>query len=135
VNGAAEQVSGFELGLIGLTSLNSANRPKSQAEMEVLLKLVSNRDISVLAFVDGDQFKAIASDLAIVQSCVDCLNHHPRATRQNFQRWDVMGGVVVRLKRDVTPEGLMLDPEPPKRPFGPMERLTPNPTVPPPWVR
>ncbi|HTK86464.1 MAG TPA: hypothetical protein VL329_01970, partial [Nitrospiraceae bacterium] len=86
-------------------------------------------------FVDGDQFKAISSDLAIVQSCVDCHNHHPRATRQNFQRWDVMGGIVVRFKREVPSEGLMLDPAPPKRPFGPLERLTPNPTVPPPWVR
>jgi hypothetical protein len=135
VKGAAEQVSGFELGLIGLTPLNSANRPQSQAEMEALLKLVSNRDLSVLTFVDGDQFKAISSDLAIVQSCVDCHNHHPRATRQNFQRWDVMGGIVVRLKRDVTPEGFTLDRDAPKRPYGPLERLTPNPTAPLPWVR
>ncbi|HTK87184.1 MAG TPA: hypothetical protein VL329_05610, partial [Nitrospiraceae bacterium] len=80
-------------------------------------------------------FKAISSDLAIVQSCVDCHNHHPRATRQNFQRWDVMGGIVVRFKRDTTPEGMTLDPGPPKRPAGPLERYIPNPNTPPPWVR
>ena len=136
VKGAAEQVSGFELGLIGLTPLNSANRPKSQAETDALLKLEGNRDLSVLTFIDGAEFKAISSDLAIVQSCVDCHNHHPRATRHNFRRWDVMGGIVVRLKRDSTPEGITLDDAgPPKRPAGPLERLTPNSNVPPPWVR
>ena len=135
VKGAAEQVSGFELGLIGLNPLNSDNRPKTQAETDALLKLSANRDISVLTFIDGTEFKAISSDLAIVQSCVDCHNHHPRATRQNFQRWDVMGGIVVRLKHDSTPEGMTLDPGPPKRPAGPLERFTPTPNGPPPWVR
>gem|GEM_PF-5830116 len=38
--------------------------------------------LSVLTFIDGAEFKAISSDLAIVQSRVDCHNHHPRATRQ-----------------------------------------------------
>lgn len=135
VKGAAAQVSGFELGLIGLNPLNNANRPKSQAETDALIKLAGNRDLSVLTFIDGAEFKAISSDLAIVQSCIDCHNHHPRATRQNFQRWDVMGGIIVRLKRDVTPEGMTLDSGPPKRPAGPLERLTPNSNVPPPWER
>lgn len=135
VKGAAEQVSGFELGLIGLNPLNNANRPKSQAETDALIKLAGNRDLSVITFIDGAEFKAISSDLAIVQSCVDCHNQHPRATRQNFQRWDVMGGIVVRFKRDTTPEGMTLDPGPPKRPAGPLERYVPNPNTPPPWVR
>jgi len=135
VKGAAEQVSGFELGLIGLTPLNSANRPKSEAEADALLKLAADRDRSVLTFIDGAEFKAISSDLAIVQSCVDCHNHHPRATRQNFQRWDVMGGIIVRLKRDSSPEGMSLDPGPPTRPAGPLERLTPKSNDPPPWAR
>ena len=39
------------------------------------------------------------------------------------------------LKRDSTPEGMTLDPGPPKRPAGPLEPLTPNSNVPPPWVR
>ena len=85
--------------------------------------------------VDGDQFKAISADLALVQSCVDCHNHHPKATRRDFQRWDVMGGVVVRLKRDARPEGSTVGPEPSSRPNGPMEKMTPPLTTPPPWVR
>jgi len=135
VKAAADQVTGFEMGLIGLTPLNPENRPKTLAESDALVKLEKNRDVGVLTFVDGDQFKAISADLAFVQSCVDCHNNHPSAPRRNFLRWDVMGGVVVRLKRDASSEGLPLGPEPSKRPMGPIERLTPNSTVPPPWVR
>ena len=135
VKAAGDQLDHFEIGLIGLTPVNRANFPKTQAETDALLQLMKNRDRSVTSFVDGDQFKAISADLALVQSCVDCHNHHPKATRRDFQRWDVMGGLVVRLKRDVTPEGSMLGPAPSTRPSGPIEKMTPPVTAPPPWVR
>lgn len=135
VKAAGDQLDHFEIGLIGLTPVNRANFPKTQAETDALLQLMKNRDRSVTSFVDGDQFKAISADLALVQSCVDCHNHHPKATRRDFQRWDVMGGLVVRLKRDMTPEGSMLGPAPSTRPSGPIEKMTPPVTVPPPWVR
>lgn len=135
VKAAGDQLDHFEIGLIGLTPVNRANFPKTQAETDALLQLMKNRDRSVTSFVDGDQFKAISADLALVQSCVDCHNHHPKATRRDFQRWDVMGGLVVRLKRDVTSEGSMLGPAPPTRPSGPIEKMTPPVTAPPPWVR
>jgi hypothetical protein len=135
VKAAGDQLDHFEIGLIGLTPVNRANFPKTQAETDALIQLMKNRDRSVTSFVDGDQFKAISADLALVQSCVDCHNHHPKATRRDFQRWDVMGGLVVRLKRDVTPEGSMLGPAPSTRPSGPIEKMTPPVTTPPPWVR
>ena len=135
VKAAGDQLDHFEIVLIGLTPVNRANFPKTQAETDALLQLMKNRDRSVTSFVDGDQFKAISADLALVQSCVDCHNHHPKATRRDFQRWDVMGGLVVRLKRDVTPEGSMLGPAPSTRPSGPIEKMTPPVTAPPPWVR
>ncbi len=135
VKAAADQLDNFEIGLIGLTPVNLANSPKTPAETDALLQLMKNRERSVTTFVDGDQFKAISADLALVQSCVECHNHHPKATRRNFQRWDVMGGLVVRLKRDARPEGSTIGPEPSSRPSGPMERMTPPLTEPPPWVR
>lgn len=135
VKAAADQLDNFEIGLIGLTPVNQANYPRTQAESDALIQLMKNRERSVTTFVDGDQFKAVSADLALVQSCVDCHNHHPKATRRNFQRWDVMGGLVVRLKRDASPEGSPIGPEPPGRPSGPIERLTPPLTAPPPWVR
>jgi hypothetical protein len=135
VKAAADQLDNFEIGLIGLTPVNRANFPRTQAESDALLQLMKNRDRSVTTFVDGDQFKAISADLALVQSCVDCHNHHPKATRKDFQRWDVMGGLVVRLKREARPEGALMGPDPSTRPLGPIEKMTPPMTTPPPWVR
>ncbi len=135
VKAAADQLDNFEVGLIGLTPVNQANFPKTQAETDALLQLMKNRERSVTTFVDGDQFKAISADLALVQSCVDCHNHHPKASRRDFQRWDVMGGLVVRLKRDARTEGSMVGPEPPSRPMGTMEKMTPPLTTPAPWAR
>jgi hypothetical protein len=135
VKGAAAQVEGFEIGLIGMTPLNPANRPKTDAEANALLQLEKDRQRRFISFTDGDQFKAVSADLALVQSCVDCHNHHPQSTRKNFRKWDVMGGLVVRLKRDAEPEGYSLPADPSKRPPGTLERMTPSPTSPPPWVR
>lgn len=135
VKAAADQLDNFEVGLIGLTPVNQANFPKSQAETDALLELMKNRERSMKTFVDGDQFKAISADLALVQSCVDCHNQHPNATRRDFRRWDVMGGLVVRLKRDAPTEGTTIGPEPSVRPPGPMEKLTPPLNAPPPWSR
>ncbi|SLM46624.1 conserved exported protein of unknown function [Nitrospira japonica] len=135
VKGAADQVDGLEIGLIGLAPLNPANRPKTTAEVNALIQLEKNRDKRFVGFMDGDQFKALSADLALVQSCVDCHNRHPRSSRRNFQRWDVMGALVVRFKPDGMTEGLSLPAEPPKRGPGPLERMTPPPTTAPPWVR
>jgi len=135
VKGAADQVDGFEIGLIGLAPLNPANRPKTAAEADALIQLEKNRERRFVSFMDGDQFKALSADLALVQSCVDCHNRHPRSSRRNFQRWDVMGALVVRLKRDAGTEGLTLPAEPPKRGPSTLERMTPPPTSAPPWVR
>ena len=135
VKAAGDQIDNFEIGLIGLTPVNRANFPRTQAETDALLQLMKNRDRSITTFVDGEQFKAISADLALVQSCVDCHNHHPKATRRDFQRWDVMGGLVVRLKRDARPEGALMGPDPSTRPSGLIEKMTPPMTTPPPWVR
>jgi hypothetical protein len=135
VKAAGDQLDNFEIGLIGLTPVNRANFPRTQAETDALLQLMKSRDRSVTTFVDGDQFKAVSADLALVQSCVDCHNHHPKATRRDFQRWDVMGGLVVRLKREARPEGAPIGPDPSTRPKGPIEKMTPPMTTPPPWVR
>lgn len=135
VKAAADQINSFEIGLISLAPLNTANRPKTRAETDALMQLEKNREVRVVSFVDGDYFKAVSADLALVQSCVDCHNQHPRTTRRDFRRWDVMGAIVVRLKRDALPEGLPLTPEPPNRPLGPLERMTPPQTTPLPWTR
>jgi len=114
---AAAQVEDLDIGLISLTPLNPANKPRTSAETDALMQLEKDRLRGFISFVDGDQFKALSADLALVRSCTECHNQHPQATRKNFRQWDVMGGLVVRLKRDQKPSGpsnLMLLGEPPK---------------------
>src|SRR5262249_31937864 len=87
VKAAAHQLYNYEVGIIVLTPVNKANLPKSQAETDALLELMKNREKSIKTFLDGDQFKAISADLALVQSCADCHNQHPQATKRDFRRW------------------------------------------------
>lgn len=135
VKAAAGQVESFEIGLISLTPINPVNRPRTTAEADALIRLEKDRQRGFVSFVEGEEFKAISADLALVRSCIDCHNHHPQSSRRNFQQWDVMGGLVVRLKRDVEQPGLNLPPEPPKRPPTSLDRPEPAPPPPPPWVR
>ncbi len=130
VKGAASELETYELGLIGLAPLNKANYPKTPAEVEALTKLLNNREQKVVSFVDGGQFKAISADLALVQSCADCHNQHPKATARDFKRFDVMGGLIVRLKLDARPEGMpIMSDAPPSA-----ERKSTPPISPLPWV-
>lgn len=133
VKEAAGQVKSVEIGLISLTPVNPSNRPRTDAEVEALLQLEKDRSRGVVTFVDGNQFKAVSADLALVRSCVDCHNAHPRASRRNFEQWDVMGGLVVRMNRDAQPPALQLPPEPQPRPGSP-ERIKP-PTFDTPWLK
>jgi len=135
VKEAAGKVDSVEIGLISLTPINPANRPKTAAEADALIQLEKDRQRGFISFADGDQFKAVSADLALVRSCVECHNHHPQSTRRNFRDWDVMGGLVVRFKRDGEGLGLPLPPEPSKRSPGLFDRPVPAQPAAPPWTR
>jgi hypothetical protein len=136
VKAAAGQVDSVEIGLISLTPINPANGPRTTAEAEALMQLERDRQRGFISFVDGDQFKAVSADLALVRSCVDCHNHHPKSARKNFRDWDVMGGLVVRFKRDAEANHLPLPPTPSDRPrSGLFDRPLPAQPPTPPWTR
>lgn len=135
VKTATEQVDSVEIGLISLTPINPANRPKSQAETDALIQLEKDRQRGFIGFADGDQFKAVSADLAMVRSCVECHNGHPKSARRNYRQWDVMGGLVVRMKREAESQNLQLPPDPTKRPTGPLNWPVPQQPTPPSWVR
>jgi hypothetical protein len=94
---AGAEIKDFELGLIGLTPIYTSNLPKTQAEAEALKKMTANPELKVLTFVDGNQFKGLAADYAIVQACADCHNSHPSSPRKDFRQGNLMGAIVVRL--------------------------------------
>ena len=85
VKAAGVEIPDFELGLIGLTPIYKSNLPKTQAEADALKKMMASPDFKVLTFADGNQFKGLAADHAIVQACVDCHNSHPSSPRKDFE--------------------------------------------------
>jgi hypothetical protein len=100
VKAAGADIEDFEIGIISLTPIYRTNLPQTQAETEALMKLTTDRSKRIITFVDGKQFKGVAADLAVVQSCVDCHNNHPNSTWRNFKKGDVMGAIVVRMSQD-----------------------------------
>lgn len=100
VKAAGAEIKEFELGLIGLTPLYKSNLPKTKAEIDALNQMAQNPELKVLTFADGNQFKGLTADYAIVQGCADCHNTHPNSTRKNFRQGDLMGAIVVRINRN-----------------------------------
>lgn len=96
---AGSELKDFELSLIGLTPIYKENLPKTKAEEEALKKLAANPGTGVLTFEDGKQFKGVAADLAIADSCVACHNAHPTSPKKDFKKGDLMGAIVVRFNK------------------------------------
>ncbi len=99
VKAAGAELKDFELGLIGLTPIYKSNLPKTQAEADALKQMQADPQVKVLTFADGNQFKGLAADFAIVQSCADCHNAHPDSPRKNFKQGDLMGAIVIRFSK------------------------------------
>lgn len=96
---AGSELKDFELSLIGLTPIYKENLPKTKAEEEALKKLAANPATGILTFEDGNQFKGVAADLAIADSCVTCHNAHPTSAKKDFKKGDIMGAIVVRFNK------------------------------------
>ena len=96
---AGSELKDFELSLIGLTPIYKENLPKTKAEEEALKKLAANPTTGVLTFEDGNQFKGVAADLAIADSCASCHNAHPMSPKKDFKKGDLMGAIVVRFAK------------------------------------
>ena len=96
---AGRELEDFELSLIGLTPIYKENLPKTKAEENALKKLMANPATGMLTFEDGNQFKGLAIDLAIANSCITCHNTHPTSPKRDFKKGDVMGAIVVRFNK------------------------------------
>lgn len=96
---AGAELKDFELGLVGMTPIYKENLPKTKAETEALQKLMANPATGILTFEDGKQFKGMAADIAIADSCVTCHNAHPASPKKDFKKGDVMGAIVVRFNK------------------------------------
>jgi len=99
VKEAGGLIDSFEIGLMGIAPLSPTNVPRTSAEADALQRLSKDGTQRMITFLDGDQMKGLSADVALVQSCVDCHNAHPKAKWHQFKKGDVLGAIVVRINR------------------------------------
>ena len=85
VKAVGAKISDFELTLVGTAPLYPSNAPKTDKEKAILDQLAKGGE-KVLTFQDGDQFKGMSADFAIVQGCADCHNKHPKPPKKIGKR-------------------------------------------------
>ena len=92
-----KEIKEFELSLIGTDPLYASNAAKSAKEKDMLAELAKGKE-KVLVVDDGGTTVGMSADYAIVDSCADCHNKHPKTTKKDWKKGDFMGAIVVRLK-------------------------------------
>ena len=97
VKAIGAEIRDFELTMVGTYPLYKSNAPKTDKEKEMLMKLSSGK-AKMVTFVDGNTFKGMSADFAIVQGCADCHNTHAKAVKKDFKKGDFMGAIIVRMK-------------------------------------
>jgi len=85
------------LSLVGTDPLYASNAAKSDTEKSMLAELAKGKE-KVLVATDGGTTVGMSADYAIVDSCADCHNNHPKTTKKDWKKGDFMGAIVVRLK-------------------------------------
>jgi hypothetical protein len=97
-----EQSPGFSYALISPWAINKKNMPATDAESKGMDKLKA--DASKSYYLDEElggekYFTAVYADIAVAEACVSCHNNHKDSPRKDFKKGDMMGAVVVRIKR------------------------------------
>jgi hypothetical protein len=96
----AQETSPFRYALISTWAINKANLPKTDFEREGLAAVAKAPDKPFSRYQDADgkrYFMALYADRAVSDACVQCHNGHAESPRHDFQRGEVMGGVVIAL--------------------------------------
>jgi len=97
-----EQSPGFSYALISPWAINKKNLPDTDAETKGVEKLKT--DASKPYYLDEElggekYFTAVYADVAVAEACVSCHNNHKDSPRKDFKKGDMMGAIVVRIKR------------------------------------
>ena len=86
--------------LISLWPINRRNGPKTEFEQAGLWEVSQHPDHPYTGMAMNGRdlyFQALYADKAISQACLGCHNAHPDSPRRNFQKNDVMGGVLISI--------------------------------------
>lgn len=96
----AERDAGFRYALISPWPINAQNAARTEAEEAGIAALADNPDepyYTTETLAGVEYFTALYPDRAVSAACVDCHNDHPDSPRDDFEKGDVMGAVVIRL--------------------------------------
>jgi len=97
-----EQSPGFSYSLISPWAINKKNLPATDAETQGVdkLKTDSSKSYYLEEELGGEKyFTAVYADVAVAEACVNCHNNHKDSPRKDFKKGDMMGAIVVRIKR------------------------------------
>jgi len=92
--------SEFSYTLRSLWPINENYGPQTQVEqtgLEYVAKHPGENYYAEEMLGGRSYFTAVYADRAILNSCIECHNQHPRSPRRDFKRNDIMGGIVVRV--------------------------------------
>jgi hypothetical protein len=86
--------------LISEWAINKANMPQTDFERQGLAAVAKGPDQPYTRYESAAgkrYFMALYADRAVSDACVECHNGHAESPRRDFQRGEVMGGVVIAL--------------------------------------
>ena len=96
----AERQEGIRYRLTSLWPIYRKNAPATNFEKKGLEAVLENPDIPYTGIIRSGKkqfFQAIYADRAVSEACVVCHNTHPMSPKRDFQRQDVMGGLVITI--------------------------------------
>jgi hypothetical protein len=84
--------------LLSLYPINPQSGPRSETE-RIGLTIVTNKILASYYTNDPNYFVAIFPDKAVSVACIKCHNAHESSPKDDYQLGDVMGGIVIRVRR------------------------------------
>ena len=95
-----EKPHGIRYRLSSLWPINARNDPATEFErigLQEVQKTPERPYTGIVMKATGRFFQAIYADRGIAQACISCHNTHPNSPRRDFNRGDVMGGIVISI--------------------------------------
>ena len=96
----AEREEGIRYRLTSLWPIYRRNAPVTNFEkkgLEAVLKSPGKPYTGVIKSGKKQFFQAIYADRAVSEACVVCHNTHPMSPKRDFEKGDVLGGLVITI--------------------------------------
>jgi hypothetical protein len=96
----AERKEGIRYRLTSLWPIYRRNAPATNFEktgLEAVLKQPDEPYTGVIKSGKKQFFQAIYADRAVSEACVVCHNTHPMSPKRDFQKGDVLGGLIITI--------------------------------------